>query len=435
MIANQPRFLSRTAARFGDIFTVRVPYLDPLVVISRPDLIKQVFQGDPKVFHAGEGNVVLKPILGARSVLVVDEGEHLWRRKLLLPPFHGERMRLYGEIMREATDHAIDKWPIGSTIPSRPEMQAITLEVICRAVFGIEESDKRDKLLPLMERQIRQAEAVMEPAWLTKLLGRRSRWHGFDKTQAEVHALLIGEIHERRAAGAGAGERNDILQLLVDTRDEDGNELSDEEITAQLLTLLVAGHETTASSLSWAFERLVSNPAVLDKLTESIRSDDREYVDAVIKETMRTRPVLEFAMRQVTQTVELGGYEIPSGTVIGSCSYLTHLRPDIYPDPHAFRPERFIEKPAETYSWIPFGGGVRRCLGAAFAEYEMRIVLETVLRRCELETTPGRRGERQRRRVITFAPARGGEIVVKRRAPGSKPQPAAASKTQLLAAS
>jgi cytochrome P450 family 135 len=433
-LARPGGFLESARRRYGTPFTVRLSARRTVVLTDDPAVIKQVFTSDPTKLLAGVGNEVLKPLLGPRSVLTLDEPEHMRQRKLLLPPFHGDRMKLYGEVIATATERELAKWPVGEPFAVQPAMQAITLEVIMRAVFGVRDDADRLEQIAVPLRRLLDSMADMRRLFTlqvasSKRNGPLSPWRRFrEQLMHPADAVLYEEIHAHRADPSIA-ERDDILSLLLTARDEDGQGLTDSELRDELMTLLLAGHETTATALSWTLERLTRHPAVLARLTEEVRSGEGDdYLDAVIKESLRLRPVVPAVARYLTEPTELGGRVLPAGVHITPSIYLTHYNPDIYPDPRAFRPERFLERPAGTYEWIPFGGGTRRCLGATFALFEMKIVLTEVLRRLDLVTTADR-SERIARRAITFSPGRGGRIEVKRRlsahATSDAPLPAA----------
>ncbi len=410
-------FVVRQRERFGDVFTLEFIDGQPLVVLSDPEDVRTVFTGSAEVMHAGEANKLLAPVLGSRSILLLDEAEHLRHRRLLLPPFHGERMLRYEQIMAEAARRELATWQEGETIEMLPRMQAITLEVIMRAVFGIEDGLGKERLRVLLRTMLQQTTDMRQMA-LSLILGPDSErlQQRLDEVLGPVDEELYRVIAEHRRA-PDLEERGDILSMLLLARDEDGQPLSDEELRDELMTLLLAGHETTASSLSWAFEQLTQKPQTLERLTEELRDgDDEAYVDAVIQETMRLRPVLPIVIRLLKQpiTVGQGRFRLPAGTRVAPAIMLVHLRDDIYPDPFEFRPERFIETPPGTYTWIPFGGGMRRCVGSAFALFEMRAVLRAVLKTFDIEAVGG--PERIARRSLTIVPDHGGRVRVVRRA-------------------
>jgi len=414
-------FLESCKQKYGTPFTFKLSPRRTVVITDDPAVIKQVFTSDPTKLLAGVGNEVLRPLLGPRSVLTLDDPEHMRQRKLLLPPFHGDRMKLYGEVIADATRREVERWPVGEPFAVQGSMQAITLEVIMRAVFGVR--DDRERLEEIAVPLRRLLDSMADTGRLftlqvasSKRNGPLSPWRHFRKTLLHPASDALYEEIRAHRADPDVGERDDILSLLLSARDEDGEGLTDSELRDELMTLLLAGHETTATALSWTLERLIRHPDALARLTEEARAGDGgEYMDAVIKESLRLRPVVPAVARYLTEPTELGGRVLPAGVHITPSIYLTHHNPEIYPDPHSFRPERFLERPAGTYEWIPFGGGTRRCLGATFALFEMRIVLGEVLRRFDLATTSDA-SERIARRAITFSPGRGGRIRVARAA-------------------
>jgi cytochrome P450 len=347
-------------------------------------------------------------------VLLLDGREHLRQRKLMLPPFHGERMRRYGELMTEVAERHVARWPDGRPFAVHRSMQAITLEVILRTVFGIEDARRVEELGAPLRRIL---DGLGRPAQLLALQftssqhpRARSPWGRLRTLMAPVDAMLLDEIRARRE-GLGGEERDDILSLLLAARDEEGRPLTDAELRDELMTLLVAGHETTATALAWTLERIVRHPDVLARLYDEHAAGGDEYLDAVIKETLRLRPVVPAVVRLLRAPVRFGEWLLPEGVHIGPSIYLTHRREDLYPDPTAFRPERFLERSPGTYEWLPFGGGIRRCLGASFALFEMKVVLGTILERVRLQADE-RASERVIRRAVTFTPAHGGRVAV-----------------------
>jgi cytochrome P450 family 135 len=402
-------FLTSMQRRHGDIFTVRFPFFGRLVYVTRPDLVKQVFTGSPAQMHAGEANAtVLEPALGPNSVLTLDDGPHMQQRKLLLPPFHGERIAAYGELIREVTLREMESWPVGEAFALRPHTQRITLAVIMRAVFGVHDGERLDRFGRLIEAFSHRVNAVIAFPMLRHNFGPLSPWVKFLRAREALNAFIYEEIALRRAelAGDGAGEYDDVLSLLLEACHDDGSPMSDEELRDELVTVLGAGHETTATGLAWAMERLLRAPEVLGRLRESLAAGEDDYLDATIKETLRARPVIVDVARKLTAPLEIEGYELPAGTFVLPAIAALHYREDLFPEPREFRPERFLEGKADTYAWIPFGGGVRRCIGAAFAEYEMRIVLRAFLERADL-SAPDPRPEKVKVRNITLAPGRG----------------------------
>jgi cytochrome P450 family 135 len=413
------QLMERCARLYGDMFTLRVMGIGNAVFISNPEVIKEVFTAKPEVMRAGESNSFLEPVVGSRSILVLDGPSHMRQRKLMLPPFHGQRMQSYGELIADVAERELAGWPVGRPFALRPHTQAITLEIIMRAVFGVDEADR---LAELGRRLTHFMDTGTGPVrWFSTqmpLLQRRfgtdrSPWAQFVAARAAVDELLHDEIRRRRAA-PDLAEREDILSLLVQARDEDGNPMTDDELRDELMTLLVAGHETTATALAWAFELMLRSPEALARLEQEIAEGGEEYLDAVIKETLRLRPVLPIVGRILTQDVTLGGYELPAATMVAPCIYLTHRRPDVYPEPDRFEPERFLGVQPDTYAWLPFGGSIRRCLGASFAMFEMKVVIPVVLRALRLRAASAE-PEPMRRRAITFVPARDALLVAERR--------------------
>jgi cytochrome P450 len=414
-IARPIPFLTGASARYGDFFTVRFVF-GPVVFIADPHVIKDVFRGDPDVLHAGEGNATpLEPLMGRNSVLLLDGPEHMRQRKLMLPSFHGERMQRYGALMEEIAEREIARWPVGRPFGLRPRTQAITLEIIMRTVFGIEDAERLarlgERLAAMLDigMQSRALAAIAIPP-VRKTVGR-PLYKRFLRLRAAADAEIYDEIARRRQA-TDIEDRDDVLSILLQAHDEDGRPMTDQELRDELMTLLVAGHETTATSLAWAFDLLLRHPAELERLSAEVEAgESTDYLDAVIKETLRIRPVVPGVIRVLTAPIELNGFELPAGTRVAPNIYLTHRRPDVYPEPERFRPERFLDGGPDTYSWIPFGGGIRRCLGASFALYEMKIVIPAILRRVQLRAVePG--PERIRRRAVTFVPEHDARVVV-----------------------
>ena len=414
-------FMEACLERYGRLFTVRLAQIGTFVFVADPAAIKQIFTGDPEQLRAGEANEPLEPVLGSRSVLLLDGAEHMRQRKLMLPPFHGERLERYGELMAEIADRDLDSWPVGRRFPLQPRLQAITLEVILRVVFGVEEPGRLAKLRALLTRLMNvTARPVAMAPWLRRDLGPWSPWQQFKRMLDEVDAALYDEIADRRADPRLA-ERDDIFSMLVQARDEDGQPMTDQELRDELMTLLVAGHETTATGLAWTFELLFRQPEGLERATGEARDGgSHEYADAVVKETLRLRAPIPLVARRLTEPMTLDGQELPAGTRVAPCIYLTHRLPEIYPDPESFRPERFLDGAPDTYSWFPFGGGVRRCLGASFASFEMRVVLQTILARARLRAA-SRQPARVTRRAIVLAPSRGVTAVLEERLERAQP--------------
>ena len=406
-------FLSGEQRRFGDIFTVRFPFFGRIVYVARPDLVKAVFTGSPADFHAGEANAtVLEPALGPNSVLTLDDEPHMRQRKLLLPPFHGERVQRYGELIVAMTRKEMESWPVGEPFALRPHTQRITLAVIMRAVFGVHDEVRLARFERLIDDFSRRVGVITSFPMLRRNLGPGSPWPRFLRSRAALDEFIYEEIRLRRAE-PGHEERDDVLSLLMGARDEDGKPMNDQELRDEMVTVLGAGHETTATGLAWAVERLVRNPAVLARLRESLAAGDEEYLGATVKETLRARPVIVDVARKLKAKATIGGYELPVGQFVLPAIAALHYREDLFPEPEEFRPERFLDAKADNYAWIPFGGGIRRCIGAAFAEYEMRTILREFVERAELRPVAPE-PERVKVRNITLAPAKGTRVVLER---------------------
>ena len=420
-------FLESCRRRFGDTFSVRLlGFETPMVVVSDPEAIAALYRSGENGLPPGR-TLALEPLMGSRSVLLLEGKEHLSRRRLMLPPFHGERMRAYESVIGEVANADISSWPLDRPFPIHPRMQAITLEVIMRAVFGVSDPGLLRRLRELLTGLLR---GVASPALQFRVLlagrfGRRDPVAELREQARAVDELLDAEIADRRG-DPNLADRSDILSMLVAARFDDCGGMDDGELRDQLMTLLLAGHETTATGLAWTFDLLLRHPEPLARLRGEVEAGEDAYLRAVVSESLRLRPVVPLAGRRLTSELRVGGYVLPQGTDVTPSIWLAHTRPDSYPDPLEFRPERFLDMQPETYSWIPFGGGARRCLGAAFAEFEMRIVLREVLSRCELH--PARSSpERIARRNITFSPRRGTPVVLRSRRPASQPAQAVAA--------
>jgi cytochrome P450 family 135 len=414
---NRPdELLESCRRRYGDAFTLDFPGAGKNVMISDPATVKEVFSRD----RHGNGlprsrDLLLEPVLGPRSLLLLEGEEHLRRRKLMLPPFHGERMRAYRDTIEAVTERQVARWPLGRRFPLHPAMQSITLEVIIQAVFGVTDAARRESL----RRRLLAILALGQSArtQVIGLVSRRFQGRGpyriVEERLGRADEILLAEIGERRADSA-LEERDDILSMLVAARFEDGEGMDDIEIRDQLMTLLLAGHETTATALAWTFDLLFRRPDAMERLRAELHEDGSEFLEAVCQESLRVRPVVPAVGRRLAEPLRVGGYELAPGDFVNPCIYLVHTREDLYPDPYAFRPERFLDGAPETYSWIPFGGGTRRCIGAAFASFEMRTALRTILTRARLEPATDR-PEPIRRRNVTFSPANGTPAVLAER--------------------
>ncbi|MGE0679803.1 MAG: cytochrome P450 [Candidatus Binatia bacterium] len=417
-------FMEQCARRYGDCFTLRFPANPPLVFFSSPEAVKDIFTGDPEKLPAGRTRAIVQPLVGQHSVLVLDGARHAQQRKLLMPPFHGERMQAYSAIMADITNQTIARWPIGRPFPIQAEMQEITLNVILRTVFGIDEGAEFTHLRALLIELLSLATKPLNLIpWFPRLLGPFTNRKRLTHLIKEVDIALYDAITRRRTIGTAG--RVDILSMLIEARDEQGQPLTDNELRDELITMLVAGHETTATSLAWTFHHILRQPEIVEKLKAELHQivgegpvepqhlHKLDYLDATIKEAQRLTPIVPVVGRYVREPVRIGGRDLPADVVATSCIYLTHHRPDIWPNPNRFDPDRFLTKRPSPYEFFPFGGGNRFCLGAAFATYEMKIVLTQVLSRVTLRAAPGR-AVRVVRRGVTFAPSAGMPVVIER---------------------
>jgi cytochrome P450 len=412
--------MDRCARRYGDAFTLTFgPSGRKLVMLSDPDAVKAVFTAPPELAPSAAGASPIAPVMGPSSVIVLTGPEHMRQRKLLLPPFHGERMREYSDVIVEATKRSMAEWPLGEPMKLSKRTRAITLEVILRAVFGVE-AERMGALRDAIGGLLTPGQT---PALLIAALRRpvEARPTGkIGRALSHLDDVIYAEIARRRAQ-EDLGERADILSLLLLARDEDGQAMTDQELRDELVTLLLAGHETTATAVAWAVERLVRHPAKLARLVAEIDAgEEDEYMQAVISETLRVRPVVPMVVRVLQAPLEAGGRTLPAGARVVPSIYLTNRNPKVYDAPKEFRPERFLDKVPETFSWIPFGGGIRRCIGASFATLEMKLILQTVLKEMSPELPERgarlwRKGEWNQRRAITLVPAAGARVVWRRR--------------------
>jgi cytochrome P450 len=411
-------FLADCAARYGDTFQMTLSGFGTAVIVSNPDDIKEVFAASPDVLLGGKSNEVLRPFVGSFSLLVLDGPEHQRQRKLLMPSFHGERMQAYGQTMLELADAAIDAWPLDKTLPLHPEMQAITLRVILRTIFGVAEGERLQRMYEEIRRGV---EVASNPLLLFPImqrdLGPLSPWGKFVRMSNTVDEMLRQEIDERRQRGE-TGKRTDILSMLLEARDESGEPMTFQELRDELVTMLVAGHETTATALGWTICSLAEDPDLWARLRKEIATaveGDRlvadrvaklELLDATVREGLRLWPVAPMMGRVAQKPLTVAGYDIPAGWVVAPAIYLAHRRPATYAEPERFRPERFLQNKYSPGEWLPFGGGNRRCIGAAFATYEMKMVLAAMVARTGLRLAPGY-VPRPQRRGVTLAPSQG----------------------------
>jgi cytochrome P450 family 135 len=430
MLRYWPRFVAACRHRYGKIFTLRVSSLGTLVYLDDPTDIKTVFAGDPTIYHAGEANSLLAGFVGETSVLVIDEDLHRDRRRLMVAPFHRDAVARQAGVISEIAAANIARWPVGGDFPVAPRMSEITLEVILRTVVGATDPARLTALRVVMPELLNLGSwaslAIANPD-----LQRRRPWRYVRRRIEQADRLLYAEIADRRADPELA-QRTDVLAMLVRASHDDGRTMTDTELRDQLMTLLAAGHDTTATALSWALERLTRHP---DKLRKAVRAADAsaagdpagdEYLDAIAKETLRIRPVVFDVGRVLTQPVELADYRLPAGVMVAPGIGLVHASAEQYPDPDRFDPDRMLGATLGPTTWLPFGGGNRRCLGATFAMVEMRVVLREVLRHVELRTTAAR-GERQRVKHVILVPRRGARIAVQSNRNAAQAPPASAA--------
>jgi cytochrome P450 len=423
--------LAELQARHGDAFTVGLPGMPyPIVVVADPEVIKDVFALGPDEGHAGKTNALLKPLLGEHSLFLLDGAAHLRQRKMMLPALHGERMHAYGRAMMALAHDSIDRWAVGEAFPAHDAMQAITLDIIIRTVFGIEAGPRFSALASVLAQMLDAgASPLLAFPFMQRDLGRFSPWGRFVRLARRSGEIIRAEIRRGRAAGAAA--RTDVLAMLLEARDEAGGSLSEDELHDELVTLLTAGHETTATALAWALRWILPDASLVAGLREEIAVADGDplrlaqlpLLDAAIKESLRLQPVIALVGRVLQKDKILGGLHLPAGAMVAPAVYLVHRRPSLYPEPERFYPQRFSAfKPAPS-EWVPFGGGLRKCIGAAFATYEMKMVLAAMLPRVDARLASGH--VRTTRRGVTITPSDGLPIVVSARRPREAPARAA----------
>jgi cytochrome P450 len=400
-------FVPRMWRTYGDTFTVRiVPGGRPLVLFTRPEHAKEIFAGDPEVFHAGKGNAILGPIMGEHSLLLQDGSEHKRARALLMPAFNGHALRGYRGLVEDVAHAEVGRWRAGETFRSLDRMNALTLEVILRVVFGVTDERRLARLRPCVNRTVNISPAVLL-GWGYPALQRFGPWKRTVENAYRLDELIYAEIRERRTA-TDLERRTDVLSRLILAGD-DGDRLSDEELRDQLVTLLLAGHETTATALAWALYELGRDPAQRAVAREAARSGDDDHLEAVLKESLRLHPVIPMVVRTLMQPATVGGWQLPAGATVGPSILLAHSRAEHHPDPERFDPARFLGQHPPVNTWIPFGGGVRRCIGAGFSLMEGVAVLRQVLTAYDV-TAVGR--DLPRVRNITSVPRRGARIRV-----------------------
>ncbi|AUT03481.1 cytochrome P450 [Nostoc sp. CENA543] len=427
VINNPMYYLNSRRQKYGDMFISEFSGFPSLLIISNPQAIQELFTADASLFDSGAGNSILQPLIGANSLVLLDGDRHLKQRKLLMPPFHGERMRNYAQVICDITEQVTSKWSINQPFVARRSMQDISLQVILRTVFGLQEGERYQQIKQILVELLDTFNYPLSAVFLffkalQKDLGAWSPWGKFIRRRQLLDELIYQEIHERRTQVATQG--NDILSLLLTARDENGEPMTDIELRDELMTMLFAGHETTAIALSWALYWIHYVPEVREKLLQELNTIDvantdptviaqLPYLNAVCSETLRIYPVAFFSFSRILKTpMKFMGYDLPKGMSISPCIYLTHHRPDIYPEPEKFKPERFLERQFSPYEFMPFGGGNRRCLGMAFALFEMKLVLANILSNYSLELLdkaplkPVRRG-------LVFTPNGGVNLMVK----------------------
>ena len=425
-IANPLGYLEKCAERYGEIFTLHMSSFQPFVFISNPQGIQEILTIDGKLFDSGRANGIIQPLLGDNSLVLLDGDRHKRQRKLLMPPFHGERMHSYSNLICKITKQLASKWTVNQSFVVRSVMQDITLEVILYAVFGLCQGERYQQLKPLLAAMLDMTGSPLRSSilffkFLQKDWGSWSPWGKIMKRKQTIYDLLDAEIKERRAKEDFTGK--DILSLMLSAHDENGQPMTDEELRDEMMTLLFAGHETTATALAWSFYWIHKLPEVKEKLLQEIDSlgDNPEpmaifrlpYLTAVCQETLRMYPVIPLTFPRITKLpMEIMGYQFEENTVLAPCIYLTHHRDDLYPDSYQFKPERFIERQYSPYEYFPFGGGNRRCLGYALAMLEMKLVIATVLSHYQLELAQTKPAKAQRR-GLTIAPDNGVPMVMR----------------------
>jgi len=406
-------WLEKCHRRYGDTFTLRIRHYGDWVILADPDDVKKVFTAGRAV-GVDVANPLLGPLLGPRSVMLLEEPEHMTRRKLMLPSFHGQAVQADAEMMATVAREEIERWPVGEPFALWPRMQDITLDVVMRAVFGPD--SRTPRLQPLRERLRGLTDWMNEPRNLAMLAtfgpGWVTRSRGYREAMGAVEEAVMDEVRRRKADPEGGSMG--VVSMLVRAEYEDGSPLSDKDLRDELVTLLSDG--PTSSTLAWTFERLLRHPDKVERLREDVLGGDGAYLDAVVKETLRLRPPVPVVVRNLLEPMRLGGHDLPAGTTVAPCIHLIHRDERHYPEADRFLPERFLGKQPGTYTWIPFGGGVRRCLAASYAEMEMKRVLRIVLETTELRAVESD-AERARKSAISFAPDQKGLVIAEPREP------------------
>ena len=405
--------------RYGPLFSMRMGPA-AVVMVADPRLAKEVMTGDPEVFRAGDTNGLFRPVVGSHSILLLDGEEHMRHRRIMLPGFGGGHGQRFADQVREITEARVSDWQPGQRLKLRDEMEAISFDSIMRVVFNDDSPDRHERLRELIPEMMDRCDSpfTLLP-WFRKSLAGLSPYARLMKVVRQVDEALYDAIEERRADPL-VQLRDDVLSLLLKAGHEDGSSLGDREIRDELLTLIMAGYETTTSGLAWSFERLMRSPEQMDRMLADLEAGDERYLNAVVQETLRARPVVPVVARRLRDPREVGGHVLPAGTILMVSIYLVHNDPETYPEPERFRPERFLGGVPEDAAWIPFGGGVRRCLGASFAQLEMKVVLREVLTRVRLRAASSA-PEAQARKRFTFAPGGASAAVVEELIPSATP--------------
>lgn len=403
-------YLLRARRKFGDTFTMRLGRLGPIVQFSHPDAVRQIFTSDTATLHGGEANILLEPVFGRRSLMLLDDDEHLRHRRLLLPPFHGERLKGYVAAIAAITNDVVDDWRSGDTFTMVAQARTISLNVILRVTFGINEQDGRDRFqerLDALDPNLFRGFVFL--ADRLPIFGRFDPGLRFALARQALSDLVLEQVELRRRTTET--DSDDVLTMLLQAEDEDGNPLTNEELCDELITIIISGYETTAFSLAWTLELLYHHPEVMDRAVAAAVAGEDDYIEALLKESLRLRPILPMVVRRVTKPIEIGGVPLDPGTTVAANIFLSHIREETYGDPQVFRPERFLEDAADGYSWFPFGGGVRRCIGVSFAMLEMRVMLKAILARATLRS-PDSVEASVVKRAFSFAPKHDARTIV-----------------------
>jgi cytochrome P450 family 135 len=404
-------FMERCRERYGRIFSVGLGPDDDVVMVADPQLAKEVLTGDPAIYLAGETNGIFRPVIGPNSILLLDGESHMHQRRILLKGFGASHGARFADQVLEIAQRQIASWEVGRRLKLAEEMEAISFEAIMSVVFDDRFAQSQDELRSLIPEMMDRCDSLFTLIpWFRRELAGTTPWAKLMRVVDRIDALLLEMISARRDDPL-TQFREDVVSLLLRAEHEDGTPLSDREVRDELLTLIIAGYETTTNGLAWALERLLHSPEKMERLTAEVEAGDDLYLDAVVREALRARPVIPVVARHLAETVELGGYVIPAGRTLMVSIYLVHTDRETYPEPEQFRPERFLAGTPEGAAWIPFGGGVRRCLGARFAELELKVVLGQIVASARLSPA-GRSAEGVKRKRFTFAPERGAEAVV-----------------------